>query len=142
MFSPSVFRDFLDAGKTLRILVWNHESRKNEIEEAGLDRCRSIYTTARSRSESPRKTSRSAKGAQQDDEEGVDAFHDQDASSEVESGYHDDLKCLEGEATIFPDEPQRGWTRKRKADESFKPSLEAENCDNRREQKRTSLDTT
>jgi hypothetical protein len=50
----------------------------------------------------------------------------------MDSGYHDDLKLLEGEATMPPDEPQRGRTRKRKADESFDPLLETEKCDNRR----------
>ena len=133
IFSPSVFRDFLNAEKPRRILVWDHELRKHKIEEAGPERCRSIHTAARSRSESPRKRSRGAGGAQQDSE-GVDAHQDHDASSDVDSGYHDDLKRLEGEATMSPDEAQRGRTRKRKAEESFNPLLEAK-CDNGRAKK-------
>ena len=130
IFSPSVFRDFLNAGKPRRILVWDQESRRHEVEEAGPERCRSIYTAARSRS--PRKRPRETGGVQQDDDEGLDAHQDQNASSDMDSGYHDDSILLEGEATTPPDEPQRGRTRKRKADKSCDPLLETEKCDNGR----------
>lgn len=141
VFSPTVFRDFLDAGKSRRIFVWNHETRKYDIEEADPEKCRAIWSTSRSRSESPRKKQRRAESAQQDDEVGVDPNQEYHAASDVDSGYHDESKSLKrGSPVSIPDEPERGRTRKRKAVESCIRSLET--CENRRRSKRISLGST
>ncbi|KAI8710573.1 HNHc domain-containing protein [Fusarium sp. LHS14.1] len=140
VFSPTVFRDFLEAGKSRRILVWNHETRKYDIEEANPEKCRAIWSTSRSRSESPRKKQRRAESASQG-EEGVDLYQEYHAASDVDSGYHDGSKPLERDSFIsIPDEPERGRTRKRKVDKSCTRSLEA--CKNRRQSQRISLDST
>lgn len=139
VFSPTVFRDFLEAGKSRRILVWNHETGKYDIEEANPEKCRAIWSTSRSRSESPRKKQRRAESASQD-EEGVDLYQEYHAASDVDSGYHDGPKPLERDFFVsILDEPERGRTRKRKVDESCVCSLGA--CENQRQSKRISLDS-
>lgn len=117
VISPTVFRDFLDAGKSRRVCVWNHETRKYDIEEADREKCRAIWSTSRSRSESPRKKQRRAEGAQEDDEDLVGPYQE-DAASDSDSGYHDEPQPPgRGLPASVPDERERGRTRKRKADE-------------------------
>lgn len=141
VFSPTVFRDFLGAGKPRRIFVWNHETRKYDIEEADPEKYRAIWSTSRSRSESPRKKQRIAGSAQQDDEEGVDPYQEYNAASDLDSSYHNELKPLEGGSPVsIPDEPERGRTRKRKAD--ARCTRLPRTCENRRRSKRISLGST
>ncbi|KAH8650750.1 hypothetical protein BGZ61DRAFT_469186 [Ilyonectria robusta] len=93
VFSPSVFKYFLDSNKARRLLVWDQEKLKQEIEEADPEKCRSIWNASRSRSESPKKRARST-GNGEYDEGG-------DFASE----------------TSTLNEPERGRRRKRKSEE-------------------------
>ncbi|KAH6975849.1 hypothetical protein EDB80DRAFT_658503 [Ilyonectria destructans] len=118
IFAPSVFRYFLDAGEGRRLLVWNDATRRQEIEEADAERCRAIYTAARSRSESPSKRPRAGGNGPKDENE-VYTPRPYDAASEVDSAYHDDSQPLGEDApdnSTF-DGPERGRRRKRKSEE-------------------------
>ncbi|KAK7422449.1 hypothetical protein QQZ08_009501 [Neonectria magnoliae] len=118
VFSPSVFKYFLDSNKARRLLVWDQEKLKHEIEDADPERCRSIWNASRSRSESPKKRARPP-GNGQHDEDGDFAPRPFETASDVDSAYHDDSQHLGEDAseTSTLDEPERGRRRKRKSEQ-------------------------
>ncbi|KAF5024555.1 hypothetical protein F66182_3318 [Fusarium sp. NRRL 66182] len=114
IFSPTVFRDFLDAGIPRHIVAWNSETRRHDVEVADADRCRAIWSASRSRSESPRKNKRRAASPSQDGRE----HH---VMSDEDSGYYGCTGCFGSgsePALASPEEPDRGRSRKRKANVS------------------------
>ncbi|KPM46517.1 hypothetical protein AK830_g41 [Neonectria ditissima] len=115
IFSPSVFKYFLDSNKARRLLIWDEGKLKHEIEDADPERCRSIWNASRSRSESPKKRARSTGNGQQDDD-GEYRPGPLGTASDEDSAYHDDSPHL-AEFASEPDEPERGRRRKRKSDE-------------------------
>ncbi|KAH7309075.1 hypothetical protein B0I35DRAFT_360195 [Stachybotrys elegans] len=115
IFSPSVFKYFLDSSKARRLLVWDQEKLKHDVEDADPERCRSIWNASRSRSESPKKRARRT-GSEQHDEAGDFAPRSLETVSDVDSAYHDGAQYLGGDASESStlDEGERGRSRKRK----------------------------
>lgn len=108
IFSPSVFRDFLDSDKGRTIVIWNDKEKRQDIVYASSERCRAIWNASRSRSESPRKRSKS--GHDRSEDHG-DRLVDKPGcvASDMDSGYGDNSQ----RAVDDIDKPERGRRRKR-----------------------------
>jgi hypothetical protein len=128
IFSPSVFRDFLDSDKGRIIVIWNDKDKCQDIVYASPERCRAIWNASRSRSESPRKRSKSGHDRSEDHGE-----RSEDKSgcvvSDMDSGYGDNSQ----RSVDNIDEPGRGRRRKRPFKEDmFDVSTNAESSEAKR----------
>lgn len=136
IFSPNIFRDFLSRSMEPRmLLVWDDISETYDIERTDPGKCQLIARAARARSDSPTKRQRQAEGPDQDGDiwsAGFDESCDysKNASSDIDSGYHDGLCHHEVDdlgldiSSPGEEEPERGRTRKRKHEESYDSALE------------------
>ncbi|KAF4345756.1 hypothetical protein FBEOM_277 [Fusarium beomiforme] len=107
IFSPSVFKDFLDSDKGRYIMTWDHEKKQHDIGFASAEKCHAIWNASRSRSESPRKRSKAAG-------DGPEDGYAAGLGSDVDSGYGDNSWT-----SLAEDEPRRGRTRKRDWEEDI-----------------------
>ncbi|KAF5988534.1 hypothetical protein FBULB1_1410 [Fusarium bulbicola] len=113
IFSPSIFKDFLDSDKGRYVKTWDHEKKRHDVGFASAEKCRAIWNASRSRSESPRKRSK-ATGDGPEDSYGAGL------GSDVDSGYGDNSQ------TSFADDGSgRGRTRKRGREENDLDIFEA-----------------
>ncbi|EGU72659.1 hypothetical protein FOXB_16832 [Fusarium oxysporum f. sp. conglutinans Fo5176] len=117
IFSPSIFKDFLCSDKERHIKIWNKDEKEQETEWASAERCLSIWNASRARSESPKKRSKQAEEATENES---DLRKDNDGNwgktlccveSDVDSAYGDHSQ--HSHMSDDADEPPRGRRRKR-----------------------------
>ncbi|GKU09352.1 hypothetical protein FLAG1_10119 [Fusarium langsethiae] len=110
IFSPSVFKDFLDSHKGRVLMIWDPTEEHYDTQHVSAERCRGIWNASRSRSESPRKRSRAGGDAADHEDGGLGC-----GVSDVDSGYGDHSQLSGGEDDV----KRRGRTRGRAWEEDI-----------------------
>lgn len=126
IFSPYVFKYFLDSNKERTILVWDEKKLGHRVEEAGVEQCQAILKASRARSQSPKKrphvSGSKDDGGWEGESDGWDSnglMDSADEKSDLDSGYHDDSQHDgdDGSRRSYSSEPERGRRRKRLCEE-------------------------